>query len=144
MKLPLDANILLEILLKQPRAAEARALLESDEHEFYLSLFSVYSLGILLDRRKRERQWAYLLKDLIQTGYVKVLALAVEDLSEIFVTARRLLLDFDDSYQYRLAEIHDLTFVSFDKGFDRTPRGRCTPQAILQLTNNAKPNLKES
>jgi predicted nucleic acid-binding protein len=33
--------------------------------------------------------------------------------------------------QYTAAEKHDLVIVSFDKGFDRTKRGRKTPAEII-------------
>ena len=36
-------------------------------------------------------------------------------------------LDFDDAYQYTAAEPHDLTVISYETDFDRTPRGRKTP-----------------
>jgi predicted nucleic acid-binding protein len=39
-------------------------------------------------------------------------------------------LDFDDAYQYALADKYDLTIVSFDRDFDRTTRGRSEPSAI--------------
>jgi hypothetical protein len=39
-------------------------------------------------------------------------------------------LDFDDAYQYALADKHDLTIVSFDSDFDRTARGRSQPSTI--------------
>jgi hypothetical protein len=39
-------------------------------------------------------------------------------------------LDFDDAYQYSAAEKYNLTIVSFDSDFDRTPRGRKTPAEI--------------
>lgn len=42
-------------------------------------------------------------------------------------------LDFDDAYQYAVAEKHNLTLVSFDKDFDRTERGRKTPAEILEM-----------
>jgi predicted nucleic acid-binding protein len=41
-------------------------------------------------------------------------------------------LDFDDAYQYVAADKHNLVIVSFDGDFDRTERGRKTPQAVLQ------------
>jgi len=39
-------------------------------------------------------------------------------------------LDFDDAYQYAVAEKHDLTIVSFDSDFDGTTRGRREPATI--------------
>jgi uncharacterized protein len=41
-------------------------------------------------------------------------------------------LDVDDAYHYVAAALHDLTLVSLDSDFDRTPRGRLTPAAALQ------------
>ncbi len=41
-------------------------------------------------------------------------------------------LDFDDAYQYTIAENYDLQLVSFDTDFDRTERGRVTPQQVLE------------
>jgi len=41
-------------------------------------------------------------------------------------------LDFDDAYQYAVAEKYDLTIVSFDVDFDRTERGRKTPGEVLE------------
>lgn len=38
----------------------------------------------------------------------------------------------DDAYQYVTADKHNLVIVSFDADFDRTERGRKTPQAVLQ------------
>jgi len=47
---------------------------------------------------------------------------------------QRFHLDFDDAYQYVAAEKYDLTLVSFDADFDRTPRGRRTPgEMILEI-----------
>ncbi len=40
-------------------------------------------------------------------------------------------LDFDDAYQYVVAEKYGLTLVSFDADFDRTPRGRRTPGEMI-------------
>ncbi len=132
MKLLLDANIFLELFLKQRQMAEARTLLEGDTHELHISIFSLYSIGILLQRRNRVRQWKRFLRDMIQTGLVKVLVLEIDELAEIFQTAHVLSLDFDDAYQYLTAEKYNLTLVSFDKDFDFTPRGRMSPQAINQ------------
>ena len=41
------------------------------------------------------------------------------------------ILDFDDAYQYALAEKHDLIIVSFDSDFDKTKRGRKSPAEVI-------------
>jgi hypothetical protein len=40
-------------------------------------------------------------------------------------------LDFDDAYQYVLADGRKLRLVSFDADFDGTPLGRVTPGKAL-------------
>jgi uncharacterized protein len=39
-------------------------------------------------------------------------------------------LDFDDAYQYVVAEKFDLVLVSFDMDFDRTDKKRMIPAGI--------------
>ena len=46
--------------------------------------------------------------------------------------APRFNLDFDDAYQYAVAERYGLTIISFDSDFDRTERGRKTPEELLE------------
>jgi predicted nucleic acid-binding protein len=40
-------------------------------------------------------------------------------------------LDFDDSYQYTIAEKYDLTLVTFDKDFKALGLKKKTPQEII-------------
>jgi hypothetical protein len=54
MKLLLDTNIFLEIILDQEKAADAKALLGSaGEHDLFVSDYSLHSIGLLLFRRKQ-------------------------------------------------------------------------------------------
>jgi len=39
-------------------------------------------------------------------------------------------LDFDDAYQCAAADHYGLTIVSFDSDFDRTEKGRKTPDDV--------------
>jgi predicted nucleic acid-binding protein len=64
-------------------------------------------------------------------GGIGVLYVSVDDLDVIVAASRSHNLDFDDAYQYGLAEKDGLTLVSFDSDFDRTERGRKTPAEIL-------------
>ena len=61
-----------------------------------------------------------------------MLSLFVEDMGLAIEGAQKFNLDFDDAYQYAVAEKYDLTIVSFDTDFDRTERGRETPGEVLQ------------
>ncbi len=54
MKVLLDTNIFLEILLAQENAENAKALLiQSAQHEFFITNYSLHSIGLLLFRKKQ-------------------------------------------------------------------------------------------
>lgn len=132
MKLLLDANIILEILLNQNQAQEARLLLARiDEHEMTISLFSLHAIGVSLIRQKKHQAYRDFLEEMIRDDGLVVLSIESEELEKVITIAEKYRLDFDDAYQYALAEKHNLTLVSFDKDFDRTERGRETPATIL-------------
>jgi predicted nucleic acid-binding protein len=54
-------------------------------------------------------------------------------MQKVIQASRRFKLDYDDAYQYALAEKYNLILVSFDSDFDRTKRGKATPADILKL-----------
>ncbi len=60
-----------------------------------------------------------------------MVSLTAAELGAVIDTAARFSLDFDDAYQYAVAERYGLTIVSFDAGFDRTARGRKAPAEML-------------
>ena len=135
MRLFLDTNLFLEVILEQERAAEVKALLsETDQHEFFLSDFSLHSIGILLFRRKRHEAFRLFLKDILLNAGVMMLSLFAEDMGAVIRAAQQFNLDFDDAYQYVTAEKYALTLVSFDGDFDRTERGRQTPAQIAETS----------
>ena len=134
MKLLLDTNIFLEVILDQERANEARTLLsEVEGHEFFISDYSLHSIGLLLFRRGKHEVFRQFLKDMILGVGVAVIALSAQEMESLIEAAQRFGLDFDDAYQYAVAERHGLTIVSFDSDFDRTERGRKTPEDLLEL-----------
>ncbi|GIV18046.1 MAG: PIN domain nuclease [Armatimonadota bacterium] len=61
-----------------------------------------------------------------------VLSLPVNEVERVARATERFRLDFDDAYQYAVAEVHDLTIISLDSDFDRTIRGRMVPAQLLQ------------
>ena len=127
-----DANIVLEILLQRNRAAECRALLaRPDEHEFFLSDFSLHTVGVILFRHGRRVLFRQFIDDMILNGAVVVAALYAGELQPVNDFAQQFNLDFDDAYQCAVAEKFDLTIVSFDADFDRAARGRRTPAELL-------------
>ncbi len=128
----LDTNIILELLLDQDRADEVEFLLRSTPPEqLYLSEFALYSLGIILLRRKEYDTFLRAVQDLLVTGGLRLIRLGVDDMPGLVRAAQTFDLDFDDAYQYAIAERYDLTLVSFDEDFDRADRQRQTPGEVL-------------
>lgn len=133
MRLLIDTNIILEVILDQTRAKEARNLLvRTEEHEFFLSDYSLHSIGLLLFRRRQHDIFRQFLNDMIISAGMMVTSLPVENMESIIMVATRFSLDFDDAYQYVAAEKYNLTIVSFDTDFDRSERGRKTPMEIVK------------
>jgi uncharacterized protein len=131
MRLVIDTNIFLEVILEQSKASEARVLLtKTEEHEFFLTDYSLHSIGLLLFRRQQHNVFQDFLDDMLVRAGMSVVSLAVEDMSALIQTAQQFNLDFDDSYQYVAAKNSDLKIVSFDRDFDRTERGKRLPTEI--------------
>ncbi len=82
-------------------------------------------------RRKRPQAFRQFLDDMVISDRVLPVSLSIEDMASLIEPVQRFNLDFDDAYQYVAAEKNDLTIVSFDRDFDRTPRGRKTPEGML-------------
>ena len=129
-----DTNIWLELLLEQERASEVRQFLqETPAESLWMTDFSLYSIGIILMRTGKSSLWEEFVSDVVERSETRLVSLGVEELKHIPALGLQLGLDFDDAYQYVVAEKYNLTLVSFDADFDRTPRGRQTPGQILEV-----------
>lgn len=127
-----DTNIFLEALLRQERAAEVESFFQSiDLDTIFMTDFSVYSIGIALFRVKNFTIFTRFVEDMIVDG-ISILSLTPGDLKTLNHTTQKFNLDFDDVYQYAVAEKYDLQIVSFDKDFDVTERGRKEPVDVLK------------
>ena len=132
MRLLIDTNIFLEIILEQENAGAAKDLLtKTTKHEFFISDYSLHSIGLLLFRRKQHEVFQKFLRDITVNAGVVIVAVQANEMGAVADAALKFRLDFDDSYKYVAAERRGLTVVSFDADFDRTERGRMTPGAIL-------------
>lgn len=133
MKLLLDTNIFLEVMLSQSKAADARKLLsQTGKHELHLTDFSPHSIGCYLFNRKKHPAFKLFFRDMIVIAGVRVISLAEHHYDSVGDAATRFNLDFDDAYQYAVAKTHGLGLVSFDSDFDRTDLRRKTPAEILK------------
>ncbi len=131
MKALLDTNIFLEIILSQERAEEAKALLlKSAEHEFYITDYSLHSVGLLLFRRNQHESFRAFLDDVLVYGGISLLSLLPDEMDAVISASKKFGLDFDDAYQYTVAARYDLALVSFDADFLRTDKGHKTPSQI--------------
>ena len=127
-----DTNIFVELILDQEKADEAQSFLDRIPNKnLFISDFSLYSIGIILFRLKRLDLFSDFLNEIILDG-IRVLSLEANDLIQVEATTIQYKLDFDDTYQYLLAEKNNLKLVSFYKDFDKTPNKRTTPQEVLK------------
>jgi predicted nucleic acid-binding protein len=92
---------------------------------------ALHSIGIILFRLGKYELFTSFVEDMIING-MEILSSLPEDLMKLDRTAQQYNLDFDDAYQYMLAEKHQLQLISFDKDFDSTKIGRKEPSEIVQ------------
>jgi len=133
MRLLIDTNVFLEVILWQEKAEEAWAFLRGvEEHDLFISDYSFHSIGLLLFRRKLHDVFRQFVTDMMLNAGVVITSLLAEDMAAVVNTAQRFGLDFDDAYQYVVAQKHNLIIVSFDSDFDRTEQGRNTPGEVIE------------
>ena len=128
----LDTNIFLELLLDQKESESVRALLSSKTpDELGISDLAFHSLGIILYQKNAPHLFSDFVRDLFGEGGIAIFVLGSEDMERLEQVATTFNLDFDDAYQYVVAEKFGLTLVSFDTDFDRTDRKRVIPAGIV-------------
>ena len=138
MRLLLDTNIFLEVILEQEKADEAKEMLaNSIQHECLISDYSLHSIGLLLFRKKMYDVFQEFVKDMITSAGIMIAAVYSSEIESVIDAAQKFNLDFDDAYQYAVSEKYDLTIISFDSDFDKTERGRKTP-CDVQITSEIK------
>jgi len=127
----LDTNIFLELLLDQKESGSVRALLSSKTpDELGISDLAFHSIGIILYQKNAAHLFSDFIQDLFGEGGIPIFALGSEDMERLEHVASRFNLDFDDAYQYVVAEKFGLVLVSFDTDFDRTDKKRIIPADI--------------
>lgn len=132
MKALLDTNIFLEIILSQEKSGEAKELLlKSAQHEFFVTDYSLHSIGLLLFRRKQYDAFRAFLDDVLVNGGIGLLSLLPEEMDSVISASEKFSLDFDDAYQYAVASKQGLILISFDADFQRTDKGHRTPAQVL-------------
>jgi uncharacterized protein len=134
MKALLDTNVFLEIILSQEKAQEAKELLlKSVKHQFFLSDYSLHSIGLLLFRKNQHEAFQAFVDDVLLNSGIGLLSLHPEDMETVISSSKKFSLDFDDAYQYTVANRYDLELVSFDTDFRRTDNKNKNPSEILEM-----------
>ena len=132
MRLLVDTNVFIEVLLNQVKAGEARTFVENRKgHELFVSDFALHSIGLLLFRHNQHQAFRQFLQDVMGGLGIRMVSLTAPEMDILAEVAAKFSLDFDDAYQYSAALRHGLRVVSFDADFDRTPGGRLLPTDAL-------------
>ena len=127
-----DTNIFLEALLEQERAEEVEEFLQSiDLDTIFITDFSLNSIGIALFNRKKSASFTSFVEDMIVDG-IHILSLSLEDLKTLNLLVQKFNLDFDDAYQYAVADKYNLQLISFDQHFDQTDMERKEPIDVIK------------
>ena len=69
------------------------------------------------------------MKDVIIKTGITVIRLDPEEVLALAEVSKRFHLDFDDAYQYAVAQKYGLQIMSFDADFDRTEKGCKIPES---------------
>jgi predicted nucleic acid-binding protein len=129
-----DTNVWLERLLDQSRSEEAgRFLDDTATDRLFVTDFALHSIGVVLHRLDRFETFSQFVQDVFVDGSVGLMRLDPDDMPRLVEVAQSFNPDFDDAYQYLIAEKHNLAIVSFDGDFDRTKLGRKTPLQLLEV-----------
>ena len=126
----LDTNIFLEILLQREKSKAAKHLfIANPSTDLFITDFSLHSLGVFLFQRNKNEIYISFVEDVIIKTGINLIGLDPEEFLTLEEVSKRFHLDFDDSYQYAVAQKYGLQIMSFDRDFDRTEKGRRIPEA---------------
>jgi predicted nucleic acid-binding protein len=129
----LDTNVWLERLLDQSGSKDVGIFLEKyPSDQLIITDFSFHSIGVILNRLHNEKLFLDFTDDILVRGGVVVGSLRAEEMKAVVSVIKKYKLDFDDAYQYCVAEKLNAIIVSFDKDLDRTSLGRKKPADFIK------------
>jgi len=94
---------------------------ELSPNQLFLTDFSFHSICLILARLKRLQSLLDFIQDLFIDGGVGLFTVRPEEMESVIGLMAEFKLDFDDAYQYFVAERDNLVLVSFDTDFVNTP-----------------------
>lgn len=113
----LDTNIFLEILLSQEKSDVCKEFLTDHIGETTLTDFSLHSIGVILFRYGKEAIFNSFAADILPK--IDILSLSRESYENLSAFKFDYNLDFDDSYQAKVAEEMNCTIITMDRDFKR-------------------------
>jgi uncharacterized protein len=129
----IDTNVWLERLLDQEKSEIASKLFDLIPlDQLYVSDFAIHSIGVILTKLKKPDVFERFINDLFVNGHIEQLSLDTSDLLDVVANMQKCNLDFDDSYQFSVAQKYDLTIVTFDKDFNIEGIKHNTPEEIIE------------
>jgi predicted nucleic acid-binding protein len=120
-----DTNVFLEILLGQPNKEKCKQFLRNNSGFCALSDFSLHSIGVITFRSRRTSTYRIFIQDTLPG--VALLHLDNHGYASVLEAHEGFGLDFDDAYQFALAQAHGLTLVTQDHDFERVKGGCSSP-----------------
>lgn len=127
-----DTNVWLERLLDQEKSVIASRFFDLiPTEELFVSDFSIHSIGVILSRLKKFDVFEKFIDDLFVNGQLEQLSLDTVDLLDVITNIQKYKLDFDDAYQFSVAQKYDLTLITFDKNFNAKGIKKNTPDEIV-------------
>lgn len=127
-----DTNVWLERLLDQNKSLIASRFFDLiPTEQLFVSDFSIHSIGVILSRLKKLDVFERFIDDLFINGQLEQLSLDVIDLLNVAMNIKKYKLDFDDAYQFSIAQKYDMTLITFDKNFNIKGIKKNTPDEIV-------------
>ncbi len=108
----LDTNIWLERMLDQEKSEEVGRFLDTiPSSQLYMTDFSLHSIGVILHRLHKQTAFLIFIQDAFMDGAVGLVSLEPENMERLVAVIDHFGLDFDDAYQYVVAETYDITII---------------------------------
>lgn len=131
----IDANIILEITLKQKRYQKCLELIDAIkggyiEEDIYITRFALSAIEALTRENLSEFLLDFLL--LIHNGLIKVHEPDIKDDLAANAVKKDLQLDFDDTLQFLTANRLGTYLVTYDEDFAKTSLQTKTPEEVLK------------
>ena len=110
-----DTNIFLEILLQQKKKENCKEFLNSNIGKLSISDFSLHSIGVILFNKKERELYKKFITDTLPK--IKIITNPKDNYEILNENSEKYNLDFDDAYQFTLAEKYNLTIKTMDEDF---------------------------